>query len=363
MAIWLVFAGLTAAVVGLLALPFLRRNRAAPQRASFDRAVYADQLAELDRDRARGIVGEAEAEAARNEISRRLIQANVGEREAGPRRLPLAVAGLLLVPAALPLYLLAGNPRLPDVPLKPRLDMAVENQDYMALIAKVERHLARNPGDVEGWKVLAPAYRKLQRWNDAAQAFANIARLAPADAGARVDRAEMLVFANDGMVTADAARGFAEALRLDPRLPKARFFQGLALKQEGKTDAARAAFARLLADTPPDAGWRPMLEAEIASLDSRAPVLTREQIAAGESMAAPDRQSMIRGMVDGLEKRLQENSMDLDGWLRLIRARTVLNESDKARSALARARQHFKLMGNPEALASLESLAREVGIE
>ncbi len=361
MVIWFVFAALTAAVVGALALPFLRRYTVAPERASFDRAVYIDQLAELDRDRARGIVGEAEADAARNEISRRLIQANVVEPEGRPRRSPLAVAGLLLIPAMLPLYLLSGSPRLPDVPLKPRLAMAVENQDYMALIAKVEQHLAQNPGDVEGWKVLAPAYKKLQRWSDAAEAFANVARLAPADAGARGDHAEMLVFANDGMVTAEAGRWFAEALKLNPGLPKARFFQGLALKQEGKTEAARAAFAALLADSPTEAQWRPMLEAEIGSLDSRAPVLTQEQVAAGQTMAAGERQAMIRSMVDGLEEKLKSGGGDLEGWQRLIRARSVLGETDKAKAALARARKEFK--DRPDAFAALASLAREVGIE
>lgn len=361
MTIWFVFIGLTAAVLAVLALPFLWPRYVAPERASFDRAVYLDQLAELDRDRARGTVGEAEAEAARNEIARRLIQATRAPTAKESRRPLLAGIGLLLVPAAVPLYLLSGSPRLPDVPLKPRLDMAVEQQDYMALIARVEMHLAQNPGDIEGWKVLAPAYKRLQRWNDAAHAYANVLRLSASDAGALEDYGEMLVFASEGMVTAEAGRTFAQALRLAPKLPKARFFQGLALKQEGKTEAARVSFAALLADSPPGAAWRPMLEAEIKALDSRAPVLSAEQIAAGQAMNAPDRQAMIRTMVDGLEAKLRDNASDLDGWQRLIRARSVLREADKAKAALAKAREQFK--DRPDAIASLASLAREVGIE
>ncbi len=361
MMIWFAFAGLTAAVVGVLALPFLQRRESLPDRASFDRAVYLDQLAELDRDEARAIVGETEAGAARNEISRRLIQSAAQRQQAKPRRSTLAAAGLLLIPLAVPLYFLSGSPLLPDVPLKPRLDRAIESQDYMALIAKVEQHLASNPGDVEGWKVLAPAYKKLQRWSDAADAFGNVARLAPGDANAREDQAEMLVFAGEGMVTAEAGRVFADALALDPKLPKARFFQGLALKQKGNSAGARATFAALLADSPVDAAWRPMLEAELASLQSLAPALTEDQIATGKSMEEKDRQAMIRSMVDGLEEKLKSDATDLDGWQRLIRARSVLGEVEKAKAALATARQQFK--NRPEAFAALASLAREVGLE
>ena len=85
--IWLIFAGMTAAVVAALAVPFMRKSAAADSPDSdFDRAIYRDQLQELDRDKARGLIGETEAQAARNEISRRLLQVAKPEAPAAGNR-------------------------------------------------------------------------------------------------------------------------------------------------------------------------------------------------------------------------------------------------------------------------------------
>jgi cytochrome c-type biogenesis protein CcmH len=345
--IWLVFAIVTAAVLAVLLMPLWRgRAAVAPGRDRYDRAVFRDQLAELERDRARGAIGAAEAEAARNEISRRLIEAARPQSQtAAGGAGTVGLIGATMVPIiAVALYLNSGMPELPDVPLAKRLERAVENQDFAALVAKVERHLAQNPDDVEGWKVLAPAYKREGRWQDAADAYSNIIRLSKANAGTIADYGEMLVFANDGMVTAEAARAFAAALQADAKLPKARFFAALALKQEGKQDAARQAFDALLAESPADAPFRPMVEAELRDM-----------------AGAEDQQAMIRAMVDGLEERLKTDAVDLDGWQRLIRSRAVLKEMDKARVAYATARHHFS--GEPEALAALDSLATELNIK
>ena len=345
--IWLVFAIMTAAVLAALSMPLWQgRATVAPGRDHYDRAVFRDQLAELERDRARGAIGAAEAEAARNEISRRLIQAARPPSQAvtGKAR-ALGLIGAALVPlVAIALYLNSGMPRLADVPLAARLEKAVDNQDFAALIAKVERHLGQNPDDVEGWKVLAPAYKRERRWQDAADTYANIIRLSHPDATLIADYGEMLVFANDGMVTAEAARAFAAALRADAKLPKARFFAALASKQEGRRADAQQAFEALLAGSSADAAFRPMVEAELKDL-----------------AAAADQQAMIRAMVNGLEERLKTDTGDLEGWQRLIRSRAVLKELDKARAAYATARHHFS--DRPEALAALDGLATELNIK
>lgn len=362
--IWIVFIAMTVAVLAVLLRPVMQSGTVAdaPAREAYDRAIFRDQLAELDRDLARGAIGAREADAARNEIARRLIgAADVPPQNAVPR-LPVwvLILGMLIIPVvAVPLYLRGGQPSLPDVPLAARLDNAIAAGDFDALIVKVERHLAEQPDDVKGWQVLAPAYRKAQRWDDAADAYVNILKRQPPDAVTLADYAEMLVFANQGLVSADAGRAFAEALKIDPQLPKARFYAALALKQEGDVAAAKAALEALLAATPPDAGYRPMLEAELREL-AAPPVANPDAAAAIQSMSAGDQQAAIRGMVEGLEQRLHADGSDLDGWLRLIRARSVLNEPDQAAAAYATAKQKFK--DRPDALAALDGLAKELNI-
>jgi len=365
MILWLAMGGLTAAVMAALVWPMMRRAPEAGSRAQFDAAVYRDQLAELERDAARGIIGPAEAEAARNEVSRRILGTLGGEASADagvPRTGSSAFWAALLVPlVAIPIYLWSGSPRLPDLPLQARLDNAVEANDLDALVARVESHLARNPGDVAGWQVLAPVYRRMERFDDAANAYARILSIGPPTAELLADYAEMRVYANQGLVTTSAIEPLREALKLDPKNPKARFFMALADKQEGKTAEALAAWKALLGDSPPDATWRALVENEIAAIEKPTPGPTQEQVAAAEQMSAGDRETMIRGMVDGLEERLKADGKDLDGWRRLINARMVLGERDKAKASLEEARIAMK--ETPDAVTQLDALARQLGME
>ena len=133
------------------------------------------------------------------------------------------------------------------------------------------------------------------------------------------------------------------------------------MKQDGKRAEALALWQGLLADTGPQDSWRPALEAQIASLSPGAPVLSDDQVAAAQSMTSEDRENMIRGMVDGLEARLKSAPADLEGWQRLIKARAVLGEMDKARGAYRIAREQFK--DDVKATSALAQSAKELGIE
>jgi cytochrome c-type biogenesis protein CcmH len=362
--IWIVFAAMTAVVIAALLLPVLRRGAAAgaTDRNAYDQAVFRDQLSELERDLERGVIGPAEAEAARNEVSRRLIAAaEQSPKKHGMTAPALALAAVLIVPmVAVPLYLKTGNPSLPAVPLSQRMAEAEEKGDYEALIVKVEQHLAQNPDDLDGWKVLAPAYARGLRWVDAVEAHRNIVRLSPPDAAAIADYGEAMVMAGQGIVSADAHEVFGKALALDPKLPKARFFDALALKQEGKTGEAKAAFEAFLKETPHDAPWRPMLLAEMQDLGAKPPALDSKTMADVQSMSPEDQQAMIRSMVDGLEEKLAANPDDLDGWLRLIRSRAVLGDTAKAKAAYDKALAQYS--GNADALAQIATLGKEVNI-
>ncbi|HTN97100.1 MAG TPA: c-type cytochrome biogenesis protein CcmI [Nordella sp.] len=361
---FLVFAVLAAAVVVALCWPVLKGRAGGPDRAEYDEAVFRDQLAELERDKARGLIGAPEADAARNEIARRLIAAGRPAPQAAPQgagKWPvMAVAGLVPV-AALALYMTIGAPGRPDMPLKERLENAIANNDVQALMAKAEAHLAEQPDDLRGWEVLAPLYRGSERYEDAAKAYFNIIRLKGPDAETYADYGEMLVFANAGLVPKEAAAAFAEGLKLDMKSPKARFYAGLALKQDGKTGEALALWQALLAETKPGDPWKSVLEAQIASLSPGAPQLSDAQVAATQDMNAEDREKMIRGMVDGLEERLKSAPGDLEGWQRLIRARAVLGEMDKARAAYTSAQEQFKT--DSQAMAALAQSAKQLGIE
>ena len=73
MVLWVIFALMTAAAIFAVLWPLGRGRRGLG--GGSDLLVYKDQLKEIDRDRASGLIGEAEAEAARLEVSRRLLAA------------------------------------------------------------------------------------------------------------------------------------------------------------------------------------------------------------------------------------------------------------------------------------------------
>jgi cytochrome c-type biogenesis protein CcmH len=180
MLIWILFAVMTAAVVAVMIRPFARGplDEAGPEAA--DLAVYRDQLNEIDADRNRGLIADAEADAARAEVARRLMQragkASSKNDEAAPASTPgwaLPVTAITVPLAAIALYVGLGSPSLPNQPLAQRVTPDTNAASVMELVARVEKQLRDHPEDGRGWDVIAPIYLRLERYGDAAQSFGN----------------------------------------------------------------------------------------------------------------------------------------------------------------------------------------------
>ena len=181
MILWLAFALMTAAAIFAVLWPLSRQGGGG---GGTEVAVYRDQLDEIGRDRAAGLIGEAEADAARIEVSRRLIAAAETPKTDAPtnaaasrwRRRATAVAGLVLLPiGATALYLALGSPQLPGEPLAARLEDAHPKGSIAAMISQVEAHLERDPNDARGYEVLAPIYLRLGRFDAAVDGAPQIA--------------------------------------------------------------------------------------------------------------------------------------------------------------------------------------------
>jgi len=277
MSLWIVIAGMAAAAAAILLFPFVRKGRGAA-RESFDLAVYRDQLAEVARDESRGTLSGAEAAAARLEIERRILGVDAARPSPAPARRSLVSRATLIAAAvvgplaAIALYLDLGAPDMPGHPFAERaaagagtaapVDMGKIEQMVEGLAAR----LARQPDDLKGWFMLARSYAVLQRYEEAAAAFAHAATLDPKDANLPASEGEALVFASGGVVTPKARDAFEAALALDANEPRARFYLGLASMQAGEPRAALATWEALAADAPKDAPWLASLQQQIAKL-------------------------------------------------------------------------------------------------
>ncbi|MDL2404394.1 c-type cytochrome biogenesis protein CcmI [Rhizobium calliandrae] len=375
MLFWILVAVLTAIVGAVLLYPLLRGAKVAEDGHAGEAAVYRDQLRELDRDVAGGLISPEEAGYARAEIGRRLLavsntKSGAVKTPAGGYRLSQAFIIVLLPVLGLCLYLVKGNPGLPSQPLEARLEGP--GNDLAISIVKVERHLAQHPDDGKGWEVLAPIYFKTNRIGDAELAYRNVIRLLGPSAERLGGLGEVLVMKADGVVTAEARSTMQQSLALDADNPRALFYLALALEQDGKAAEAKTAFEALAKQSPADAPWMAAVNDHIAKNGGTAEMAqgsanpnapgnpTAEQVAAANAMNSGDRLQMIRGMVESLDAKLKEDPRNFEGWMRLIRSYAVLNDKDRAVDALKRGLKAFPADGGEG--QQLLALAKELGL-
>jgi len=351
MVFWIVLGLLTVIASLAIILPLSASRREVAGAREHDLEVYRDQLAEIERDAGRGLIGKEEAAQARAEIGRRILKLETNEQSDGhgPRGNALvrglAMAAVVAVPVtSWGLYSAIGSPDMAGQPLAERLAKDPASSSIDELVARAEAHLRANPEDGRGWDVVAPIYLRLERVGEAATAFRNAIRL-QGDSGPRwTGLGEALMAGAGGVVTTEAAAAFARAAALDPVDPRPRFFLATAKAQEGDLLAAAADLRALLATLPAESPWRSVVEQTMAQATAEAarraapaaPGPSGEDVEAAAALSETERADMIQVMVERLDERLRENPQDAEGWQRLVRSYLVLDRREDAREALAR---------------------------
>jgi cytochrome c-type biogenesis protein CcmH len=393
--------GLTSLALAMLLVPLLLRQRNATSRDAYNLAVYRDQLAEVERDLARGVLAAGEAEAARTEIARRILALSPAETAPGAAgqagglkahgATPLAaatVAILLLPVAAWMLYWQLGSPAMPDQPYAARIAAGSQplaaNPTHIDMKEAVERlgaHLKEHPEDLAGWLLLARSELSLDRFTAAADAYRQAAELTGNRADIMGDWGEAQVLAAGGTVTPAARAAFEAGLGDPESAPRSRYYLAFAKLQDGDVKGALDAWVALAAEAPADAEWLGLVQQRIAQATKALgvdpatlkPVPGTAAMTAGAPLPGPradepsppqapppatgmpsgsavaaaakatagappeERQAMINAMVERLAARLEDQPDDVDGWVRLGRSYMVLNQPDKAREAYLRA--------------------------
>ena len=410
MTYWII-AGLTACAVAVTLLMPLFRRHTDTDDDDGDLGIYRDQLSELDRDLARGVMDAEEAERARTEIARRLLAADKAARRAADEAPPMAnwiVAGLsavVIVGGGLFAYDKLGVPGYPDIPLAQRMEFSEQMrdsrisqdeaearvaarrlaetgsvepptppglpEDYVNMVAELREIVPTRPEDLQGWELLALHEGRLGRFAAAARAQERVIELKGDDATAadRVALVDRLVAAAEGFVSPEVDRIVAQILEEDRDNVAAQYYTGLLYAQ---TDSPELAFSL----------WRGIVEqasagdlhAELArrqiedvafraGIDYTLPDLrgpSAEDIAAAQDMAPEDRQQMIRGMVDSLSNRLATEGGSAEEWAQLITALGVLGDTDQAQAIWLEGREIFAT--DPRSAEILREAAIRAGV-
>jgi cytochrome c-type biogenesis protein CcmH len=296
MTLWAILTIMTAVAAVYLAAPFLRRLDQQPE-GPRDVEVYRDQLVEVEREAAAGLIEGNQAETARTEIQRRLLVAD-GARPPSLARFSLGernfaavgIAGIVVL-GSVGLYALNGSPVLSSPPARfgalakegasavDQLALATKDAGGLLqnpsqprlgsvdeMIGRLIDRLNRSPNDPEGWRMLGWSYFNTDRFAQAASAYAKAIELSPQNADFRSSRGEALVRAADGLVTDEAKAVFADALRLDPKDAHARFFLGLAKEQAGNKLAALDDWIAILNESDSNEAWVGDLEQRVTEL-------------------------------------------------------------------------------------------------
>ncbi len=369
MVLWILFAVLAAAVVWAVTRPLLAQAPDAPAPDDNEIAVYRDQLAEIEAERAQGLLGGAEAEGARIELARRLIRraedqqrpADAAANPGGRLRHAAIYAAAALPVLGIAIYLSLGSPDLPSRPYAARLDTPIEQATAADLVARVEAHLREHPEDGRGWDVLAPVYMRMGDLAQSADAFARAMRLLGESPKRLAGFARANILQQNGVVTEPARVAYEKLLKLEPQSIEAQAWLAIAREQDGDLKGAEAEYRRLLPGS--EDPWKGLLTARLQAVTDK--IAGKEPADAhqpdiGASMRPADRDKLINQMVDGLAARLKQDGKDLDGWMKLVRSYVVLGRRDDAATALSNARGQFA--GDDKSLAQLNDLAQSLGL-
>lgn len=397
---WLIAGALTVAVAATLLRALSRSGDGLRAAAEFDIKVYKDQLAEIDRDLARGTLPPEEADRQRAEVSRRLLEADRA-LQAGPvtvrRGGAMAAAALvaLTLAGSFFAYDRLGAPGYPDLPLSLRMQMSEDRRAarpdqataeaaapkpapqavdpaFADLMDKLRAAVKDRPSDVQGLELLASNEARLGNLPAARQAMEQLIK-AKGDQATAEDHAalaEVMIMAAGGIVTPQAEQALTKALSLDADNGTARFYSGVLMAQVGRYDLTFRLWAPLLDKGPQDAPWIAPIRDQIEDIAARAgekytlpaamPGPDAGDMAAAAEMSAEDRQAMIEGMVSNLDTRLKEQGGSPEEWARLVNALVQLDRKPDAQAAYDRAKA--ALQGDTVGLSALKELAVTSGL-
>jgi cytochrome c-type biogenesis protein CcmH len=369
--------------------------------ADTDIDIYRDQLAEVDRDLARGVLDATEADRTRVEISRRLLHADANTRSAttgaphGANRAVMIVLAAAMVLGAGALYWQLGAPGYDDFPRAQRISEGEERRENRPsqqaaeqanpetdaisqadagtreILQALRGAAFERPDEVQAWAYLAQIEASVGNMQRAARAQEQTIALL-GDAAVDTDFVRLLdflVIGTQGYVSPEVEAITVSLLQADPDNTAAQYYAGLLYAQTDRPDRAFGFWRRVVEDGDQDTLYWDFAAGQIENVaaqlgidyalpDQRGP--TADDLAAAQDMTDQDRNAMIQGMVGQLADRLATEGGPPQDWARLISSLAVLGENETALNVLSEAEASFG--GDVQAVEILRRAAQEAGL-
>jgi cytochrome c-type biogenesis protein CcmH len=285
---WSIATLLVVLTLGMLLWPLLRGRHVAvaPDDDTAAIAVYRDQKRALDAECAAGAITPSERDATLAELARRVsedVAATVratapspasaeGTAAPAPKRAwVLALALMLLVPAAaFTLYQRLGNPTaaVAATAADGGPGHEVSERQIAAMVESLAQRLKQRPDDADGWVLLAHSYQALERFAEAADAYAHADALIPNNASLLADYADALAMAQGRSLEGAPAALIQRALAVDPKQKKALALAATVALETRDLDASIAYWRRLAAELPAGSDEARQVADVIAEVDA-----------------------------------------------------------------------------------------------
>jgi len=270
------FLGIAALItlfsLALLLRPLLLRagSRRAASRQALNAAIYGDQLAELERDRASGNLAESDYEQSRNELQRRLLEdaqaADVAPLPTRPAWQVLLLLAVALPTAALVSYVWLGHPRAQQAAAGHAEGAVQVEQMVEALAARLEK----NPDDLNGWSMLARSYKVMRRFDEAERAFSRLGPVLDSDPTLLAEYADILAVRANGNLEGRPRQLVEKALQLDPNHMMSLSLAGTAAYNRSDYPAALKYWEHLHSLLPPESEDAQSLSATMNEIRAKA---------------------------------------------------------------------------------------------
>ena len=264
------FAALLVGVsLALLLPPLWRAQHAArtseAEQKALNLTIFRDQLAELDKEKAEGMLSEADWQQAKSELQKRLLEEVREETPLTKNALAssrtLAIVLLLLLPVlAMTGYGILGNPAALDPAARAAVGPQMTPEQISAMVQRLANRLKENPDDMQGWMMLGRSYKSMGRYEEAAQAFAKAEPLINGDPDLLASYAETIALANGEKFSGKPRQLAERGLKIDPKHPHSLFIAGVAAMEAGEKKKAIAYWETLLTQLEPGSDTEKMIK-------------------------------------------------------------------------------------------------------
>jgi len=239
--------------------------------------IYKDQFSEMETDLKNGLISQEQYQEDKDELERRLLEDVRVTDPDSPTPYPATRKFAYGVGAAIPIgaiafYLVVGNPRAiaPSLPMAETPAQAsrpggpMSDQQVAANVDNLAKRLEQNPNDAEGWLMLARSYTSMERFAEAASAYARVLALNDRDASVWADYAEALALSSGQRLAGKPTEAVNRALQIDPKNQKGLALAGSAAYEAGDYQKAVDYWQKLLPLLPPGSELAQTVSEEIA---------------------------------------------------------------------------------------------------